>query len=355
MAQKPPEPLSLEDFRKLSPINGLREENLLQLHKRVAPQRAKAGARLFEIGSSKSESFYVLRGDVALCDESGNVIRAIHGGSADALHRLAHQVPRRVNAVCRSEVDYISIDSGLLDVMLTWDQTGSFEVDELQHDDDEDTGDWMTRLLQMKAFQKVPPSNLQAMFMRMEQVQVKAGEVIIRQGDEGDYFYVLIAGRAMVTRETPTSPKPIRLAELEANSCFGEEALISEDKRNATVTMLEKGSLMRLAKDHFRALLTAPLTGDISFAAASEKVAAGEAVWLDVRLPSEYKNHHLEGALNIPLFMLRPKLGSLDRSKTYIVYCDGGRRSAVGSFVLTHKGFEAKRLKGGLPEQASPA
>ncbi len=351
MAQQPLEQLSLEDFRKLIPVNGLREENLLQLHKRIDAQRAKAGTRLFEIGSSKSDSIYVLRGDVALCDESGNIVRSIHGGSADALHRLAHQVPRRVNAICRSEVDYIAIDSGLLDVMLTWDQTGSFEVDELQHEDDEDTGDWMTRLLQMKAFQKVPPSNLQAMFMRMEQVQAKAGEVVIRQGEEGDFFYVLIAGRALVTRETPTSPKPIRLAELDASSCFGEEALISDDVRNATVTMLEKGTLMRLAKDDFRALLTAPLTSDISFPAASEKVATGEAIWLDVRLPSEYKNHHLDGALNIPLFMLRLKLASLDKSKTYIVYCDGGRRSAVGSFVLTHKGFEAKRLKGGMPEQ----
>ena len=347
MAKPQPMALSLEDFRKFSPINGLREESLQQLYKRVSPQVAKSGSKLFEIGSSKDDSYYVLAGDITLTDQSGAVLRSIRGGTPDALHRLAHQLPRRVNAVCKTDVHYIAIDSGLLDVMLTWDQTGSFEVDELE--EEQDTGDWMTRLLQMKAFQKVPPSNLQAMFMRMENIQVKAGDVIIRQDDEGDYFYVMITGRAMVTREAPTSPKPIRLAELEAGSCFGEEALISEDKRNATITMLENGSLMRLAKDDFRSLLTAPLTNDIGLEEARKKVEAGEAVFLDVRLPSEYKNQHLDGAVNIPLFMLRPKLPTLDKSKTYIVYCDGGRRSSVATFVLTQKGYDAMTLKGGMP------
>lgn len=347
-----PTQLSIDEFRKLSPINGLREESLQQLYKRIATLTEKPGKDLFARGSANADSYYLLSGEIELIDAEGRVTRTLVAGSSDALHRVAHQIPRVVSARCKTAVEYIRIDSGLLDVMLTWDQTGSFEVDELSADSEDTDGDWMTRLLQMKAFQKVPPSNLQAMFMRMEQIPVKAGDVVVRQDSDGDFFYVIIKGRAMVTRETRTSPKPIRLAELETGSCFGEESLISDDKRNASVTMLEAGTLMRLAKDDFRALLTAPLTLNVKLDEGKALVASGKARWLDVRLPSEYKNQHLDGAINLPLFMLRPKLGSLDKNLVYLVYCDGGRRSQVGAFVLTQKGFEAKVLDGGIPAEA---
>ncbi len=344
-----PTQFSIEQFSKLSPINGLRPESLPHLYKRVAILAEKVGKDLFACGSSNADSYYLISGEIDLIDSNGRVTRSLSAGSSDAQHRIAHQIPRVVTARCKTAVEYIRIDSGLLDVMLTWDQTGSFEVDELGDESDDDDGDWMTRLLQMKAFQKVPPANLQAMFMRMEQIPVRAGDVVVRQGSDGDYFYVIIKGRAMVTRESPTSPKPIRLDELETGACFGEESLISDDKRNASVTMLEDGTLMRLAKDDFRSLLTAPLTLDVNLEQGQELVAAGKARWLDVRLPSEYKNHHLEGAINLPLFMLRPKLGSLDKAMQYLVYCDGGRRSVVAAFVLTQKGYEAKVLSGGIP------
>ena len=67
------------------------------------------------------------------------------------------------------------MDSDLLDMMLTWDQTGSYEVSELKgvNDDAPSADDWMTTLLQTKAFHKVPPANIQAIFMRMQRVDYK--------------------------------------------------------------------------------------------------------------------------------------------------------------------------------------
>src|SRR5690606_23445816 len=118
-------------------------------------------------------------------------------------HRIAHQSPRRVTALCMTDVRCLAIDAGLLDVMLTWDQTGSFEVGEVGAAGTDSDDDWMTRLLQMRTFQLVPPSNLQAMFMRMQQVEVEPGQVIVRQDDDGDFFYVVMTGRFIVTREQP--------------------------------------------------------------------------------------------------------------------------------------------------------
>ena len=67
------------------------------------------------------------------------------------------------------------------------------------------------------------------------------------------------AASASVTRETPLNKDGIKLAELGVGDTFGEEALISEAKRNATVTMLTEGVLMRLNKQDFRELMNEPL------------------------------------------------------------------------------------------------
>ena len=75
-----------------------------------------------------------------------------------------------MTARARDRVQFISIDSDLLDVMLTWDQTGTYEVSELAGKSDQSSEDWMTMLLQTKAFHKIPPANIQAIFMRMQQI-----------------------------------------------------------------------------------------------------------------------------------------------------------------------------------------
>ena len=122
-------------------------------------------------------------------------------------------------------------------MLITWDQTGTYEVAELQAQLDGSGGDdWMTTLLQTKAFHRIPPANIQAIFMRMQRMNYRAGDVVIKQGDEGDYFYVIVSGKCVVTRETPLNKEGIKLAELGVGDTFGEEALISEAKRNATVT-----------------------------------------------------------------------------------------------------------------------
>ena len=333
-------------FMQYVPLNALRPESQADLAKKSKVVEAKAGSYLFKIGEHAQMAIFVMSGEVHLEDSTGKAIARVKGGDPSSFHRLAHQTPRKVSARCASEVKYLAVDASLLDVMLTWDQTGSFEVQELKADSGSD--DWMGKLLQMRTFQMVPPSNLQAMFMRMQEVKVEPGQVIVKQGEEGDYFYVIMNGRCIVTREQPNS-KPVRLAELDGGACFGEEALISEAKRNATVTALVRSSLMRLAKQDFRNLLNDPLARKLSFADAKKLVDAGQAKWLDVRLPSEYQNNSLPGSVNIPLYMLRMKLAALDKATKWVVCCDTGRRSSVAVFVLTQKGYEAYVLDKGIP------
>ena len=83
--------------------------------------------------------------------------------------------------------------------------------------------------------------------------------------------------------------------------------MIAEAKRNATVTMITDGVLMRLNKQDFRELMNEPLLQWVSYEQAREIIARGGR-WLDVRLPSEHQNLSIDGSLNIPLYFIRLKL-----------------------------------------------
>jgi CRP-like cAMP-binding protein len=343
-------PSDLALLRTFAPLDGMKAENLMALARKTSRQQAPKGRLLFCEGDSENQTFYLLSGTVDLLQE-GEIIATVAGRSAKAKNPLAHALPRPYSAVTTSaQVEYLLIDSEFLDVMVTWEQTGTYHVAELRASEDTAApaaDDWMTALLQTKAFHKVPPSNIQAVFMRLQRIDCRAGEVVVRQGDAGDYFYVVVKGRCLVTRDTPLNKEGVKLAELQMGDTFGEEALISEARRNANVTMATDGCLMRLGKEDFRELLNEPFLEWIEYAEAKLAVAEG-GQWLDVRLPSEFDQYHAPGAINIPLYSLRMKLKALDREVHYITCCDTGRRSSACSYILSERGFNASVLRGGL-------
>lgn len=343
-------PADLALLRTLSPLDGMKAENLVALARKCTRLQAPKNRVLFTEGDAEKKTFYLLNGSVDLLQE-GEVIATIAGRTPKAKAPLAHALPRPYSAVATSvQVDYLVIDSEFLDVMVTWEQTGAYHVAELRPPEDSappSTDDWMTALLQTKAFHKVPPANIQAIFMRLQRIDCRAGETVVRQGDAGDYFYVVVKGKCAVTRDTPLNKECVKLAELQMGDTFGEEALISEARRNANVTMVTEGCLMRLGKDDFRKLLNEPFLEWIDYPEAQQAVTAG-GQWLDVRLPSEFDQYHAPGAINIPLYSLRMKMKALDRNTHYIACCDTGRRSSACSYILSERGYNASVLRGGL-------
>lgn len=349
-------------LKTLVPPSALNAENFQELAKKAVVESIRAGQTLFKLGDKDRKTLYLLSGEVELHSERG-VEKVVRAGTDAARHPLANHQPRQFTARCRTDVTYTRFDSDLLDILLTWDQLSGIEVNELTSELTVDTrtteetgGDWMTRILQSKSFMRIPPANIQQMFMRLREVPFRAGDVVIRQGDEGDYYYIIQRGRCKVTRNSRTGQE-ITLAELSDGDAFGEEALLSEAKRNATITMLTDGVVMRLSKEDFNELLKAPNLHEVGFEEAKEMVKNG-AVLVDVRLESEHKNSAIRGSVNLPIYMLRLKAESLDPGNTYICYCDTGRRSSAAAYLLRERGFDAHVLKGGLtslPSAKQPA
>ena len=335
-----------EIIKELSPINSLNSENRNDLIKKLNAETVMPGKYLFKKGDMDKSHVYILQGEVELILDR-KIIKNLTGGTPDCKNPVAHSFPRSVSARAKTATAIIRVNSDMLDIMLTWDQTGSYSVESLEEFEEEDSTDWMTRILQTRAFHRIPPANIQAMFMRMETVHYKPGDIVIKQDDPGDFFYIIKDGRCMVTRATPANPKGVKLATFSVGDSFGEEALISDSKRNATVTMLTEGNLMRLNKGDFNSLLNEPLLNWVDYAEAKQIIDDG-GLWMDVRLPDEFKAKHLKNSINIPLIFLRMKANSLDKSKKYVIYCDTGRRSSAASFLLNERGINSCILTGGV-------
>ena len=339
-------------LKHLVPPNALYAENFQELARKAVVEEIPAGRMVFRQGEADRKTVYILSGEVALFSDAGSQ-GAVQGGTEQARHPLANQQPRQVSARAKTAVSLTRFDSDLLDILLTWDQISGIEVSDITLDgasDDDDSGDWMTRILQSKAFLRIPPANIQAMFMRLQEFPVSTGQVVIKQGDTGDYYYIISRGKCVVTRES-ASGSSVVLANLADGDAFGEEALLSDSKRNATITMETDGLLMRLSKTDFEELLKAPMLNGVDIDQAKRMVRQG-AELMDVRLESEHQAGAIKGSVNIPLFMLRLKCETLDPSKKYICYCETGRRAQAAAYLLSERGFEGYVLTGGL--QAMP-
>lgn len=342
-------------LKSFVPPSALNAENFQELAGKAVVEELGTGRALFKAGETDRKHIYLVEGEIELTTANGekSVVKA---GTPVARHPIANHQPRKHTAIAKAPSKITRLDSDLLDILLTWDQLSGIEVGEItvteQEADQGDDGDWMTRILQSKAFLQVPPANIQAIFMRMQELPAKAGDTIIKQGDDGDYYYIIKTGKCKVTRASKTGSE-LTLATLGDGDAFGEEALLSEAKRNANIIMMTDGVLMRLSKEDFNSLLKEPMLSWVTSQQADEMVKSGQAAWIDVRLDSEHKNNGIPGSLNIPLFMLRMKADSLDPGKKYILYCDTGRRSSAGAFLLTERGLQVSCLKGGLNERGS--
>ena len=333
-----------EILRDLIPLNSLTENRYKEITSSLTIEDITAGSFLFGEGDRDNRSVYLLDGVVNFIDSSGKVTGAVAAGTDPARYPLANQQPRLVTAraVTKSVIAYV--DSTLLDVMLTLDQSA----------DDKSTltstgasEDWMTRMLQSEAFIKLAPSDIQRLLQRLESVDVKAGDTIIRQGDEGDYFYIIREGRCSVTRLASGEGWDVPLAELCRWRLFWRRGTGVRCKRNATISMITDGTLMRLSKKDFVELLKKNLVHYMNFEIATVAVNEGVNGWMsgwltsipDTPLTTASMYRYPQFATGLPDWI---------PARKYIICCDTGRRSAAAAFLLSQRGLDVCVLEGGM-------
>lgn len=333
---------------QLDLLRDLSADSLVKVLQKTREHNAKPGDRLFTQGVNDKSYIFLLEGEIEL-RENANTVKTIQSGTEEALEPLAHKHPREVSGFAVGPVKYISIESQTLDMLIAWENQANYDVREVSENPSSTEDDWLMRLLAKPVFNRASPRQLQTLFTHFDPLKVKSGDAVITQGSDADYLFILVSGKASVVHKTGNHPDGLKLAILNPGDTFGEDALISNKQRNATVTMLSDGMVVRIAADTFKLFLDTTPSEEVDYEEANQMVVSGIARWLDVRMPNEYKRDHIEGALNLPLILLRVKLDTeLKQGETYVLYCDDGKRSAAGAFLLRQRGFHATVLKGGL-------
>lgn len=325
--------------RTLVPLKDMSEAHLLDLLKDSRIEMVFAGQTLFSAGSFDGEHIYLMHGDVSLNFEDGSRLQ-VKGRST--LLPLTHHQPRRATAVAETDGSVLRIDSERLDKLLTWSQVSDYLQLNIsrQRDLDEDV-DWIMTLLKSNLFFKVPPINVEEIISLLEPQVVYAGDTVIRQGELGDCCYFIKEGEAEVTRHQGDQKQ--LLANITTGRCFGEDALVNDAPRNASVRMRTDGVLMRLSKQNFYRLLKEPQVASVALDKLEQTVEGG-AVLVDLRSEEEYSESHLTQAVNIPLSLLAIKGRLLSSEVDYVCYCDTGRRSRAAAHLLSKQGFKVRAL-----------
>ncbi len=333
-------------LRQFVPFNILSshylDEALAALQIRSIPK----GTLIFKRGRVQDNCFFLLEGHVDLIDNAFEVTQ-VFADTERSLVALNGESPTTTSAIAKSECTIFSIDREYLDRLTAWSQSveesradsdvnmAEFGVEEV---DTPESGDWMSSLLQSPLFTRIPMAQLQELFSRFENWPVEKGKQVIREGERGEYFYVIAAGTARINNRLGSVDLEVGLGQY-----FGEEALIGNTLRNATVTMTTDGLLKRLSAEDFNKLLISPV---LRYLESSKLETLGKPYKvIDVKMPVEFRVQHVPGSINIPLSRLRQKLGEFKHSHVYAVPGDAGSRADIAVHLLCQAGHDAVILK----------
>jgi CRP-like cAMP-binding protein len=203
----------------------------------------------------------------------------------------------------------------------------------------------------LQPFALLEPGKMLVLVDKLVEKKYSAGENIIIQGEAGDAYYIVKSGLVAVFKKKGDE-EPVQVATLSDGEGFGEEALIREEPRNATVQAIDDTIVLKLDKKDFDDILKKSYL-DWDFPEDVEENRDKYYI-IDARVPPEYEEEHIEGAVNIPIEILRQKYSELDPSREYLTYCTNDSRGMTAAFLMRSQGFKVKTIRGGLSAWDGP-
>ncbi len=108
-------------------------------------------------------------------------------------------------------------------------------------------------LINLDPFQRLPKERLEWVCDRADTVELRAGEVLVHEGDSGRGLFILVKGKMNITRRTEGAEIPI--GQHEAPSFFGEIPVLTDEPAPVTMRAFKDCYLYEVKPDDFRKLL----------------------------------------------------------------------------------------------------
>jgi CRP-like cAMP-binding protein len=111
----------------------------------------------------------------------------------------------------------------------------------------------ITFLLETPMFEKLVPSEIMEIIHIVEIESYQAGDIIFREGDTGDAWFVLYRGAVEVLKHGATGEK--KIIGLGPQACFGEISILDGSPRSATIHVTEDSVVFRIPRNAFGELM----------------------------------------------------------------------------------------------------
>jgi len=245
--------------------------------------------------------------------------------------------------VAGDDVIVCHVNREVLDKLISWS-----EVTQLYNDEgNEEIFLRLSKLKNCLVLRSLPLEKAEMAFKRMREIRVKKGDEIVRAGEQGQTFYIITSGKAELWRHSLYDDELQYVETLTEGCSFGNGALITGHSSDRTIRMIEDGTLLALDKPDFDEIIGKQLIKRVNADIARSMLNNGYRL-LDVRYEEEFEESYIPGATLIPLHELGKRIGELDSSAKYIVYCHSGNRSAVAVMRLAQHNIDAWSMDGGI-------
>ena len=292
-----------ELLQRFESFEGLSAAELANVARHTQAINVPPGRWLWREGRRLGGSYYLAHGRVHAFDPPRNI-------GHRCLEARAPLYPGLAAARTLSAVRLLHVDSARIDALLGRTDPGAQE-DGLEP--------WEQRFLGSPLMRRLDAAVWQKLFSELEEQPFAVGDELVSEGAPAEDFFVLKSGRALVRTGGQT------LTQLNAGDFFGEDALILKAQRNATVEAIESGTVLRLPKDRFVALLLDRVVRFVQTVETASVIDLDEAN---------------------AVAQLRQRIQGLDPKGRYQVMGGRPEERALAAFILAQKGFDAWAVDG---------
>ncbi len=326
-------------------FSSLSEAALRALAEKLRAVRLPSGSEIIHEGDLGDSFYFINTGEVEVLKKTPKgkeaLISILGNGEVFGEMALLTCSPRFATVIAKTDVVLYRLDRTDFEQIVLMDSAVSAVLKKkaysyVQYD----------KIKTLEPFALLQPDQVAILLDRLKERKYAPGENIITQGEEGDVYYIVKSGRVTVLKKMFTEEYE-NVAVFDVGDGFGEEALLTDSRRSATVQAVDETVVWTISRDDFDHVLKSSFLEEISPQDVPYR-KIGKYALLDVRTRVEFGEERIPGAVNIPLDELRQKYSSLDKTRKYYVYCLAGVRSSVAAFLLNMNGFKAKSIRGGL-------
>jgi len=343
--------LTATELKQYSYFAGLSDGALDDLASKVETLDVPAGARIISQGTPPDHFYFVVKGELEVTkrNQFGQVakLRVLNDGQSFGETALLTCTHRTCSVCAKTDSSLLRLNKKFFEEAVITDS--AFKGMLVQQSKERAA---YNKMKSYRPFALLEPEKMLALSDKLNEQSFGPGVDIIKQGDPPGSYYIMKTGRVEVMK-AKKGQTPERVAVLAEGEAFGEEAIIRDEGRNATVRTMEDTVVLALDRKDFNKLLKTNYL-DFAFPEDIPPEDISRYVFIDARVPPEYEEEHIEGAVSIPMETLRLRFPELDPAQEYLTYCTNDSRGMTAAFLMSANGFNAKCLRGGLSGWLGP-